>query len=342
MARKRTGRGRSRFDQLSRIFKAKAITDSALTQKRSNFRGKRSFPTDVSPLLVLASLNATESAISHSMGKRIDEQTEAGRDMTTRSESTEVAQPPRFGPDITCFALRNHNLDGGVQSMLKGEIEDGMDRKHLGSKKQQTNLVKRKGPSIHRIKNKTEVELETRWKGCSKPTFVDERTIQQDYPLVLYAYWELRGGREEVTGINLFHIFQIRRWKVKDEKLKFLVQWVGYPPKDSTWELAWRTEREILEDLYRLCAAAEKAGDNALEDVIESRFLRKETRHVKDLGDLLQQCVRISKQAGHGLYHLDRELRANNGVVPWASFNDPDKSDQLLRGVVADLYKTAV
>jgi ferritin heavy chain len=52
--------------------------------------------------------------------------------------------------------------------------------------------------------------------------------------------------------------------------------------------------------------------------------------------------VRVSKQAGHGLYHLDKELRANNGVVPWASFNDPDKSDELLRGVVADLYKAAV
>ncbi|SPJ71780.1 uncharacterized protein FTOL_01508 [Fusarium torulosum] len=105
---------------------------------------------------------------------------------------------------------------------------------------------------------------------------------------------------------------------------------------------ALQTKKEILEDLHRLCAAAEKAGDKALEDVIKSRFLRKETRHVKDLGDLLQQCVRISKQAGHGLYHLDKELRANNGIVPWANFNDPDKSDELLRGVVADLYKAAV
>ncbi|KAF5704798.1 hypothetical protein FMUND_12356 [Fusarium mundagurra] len=285
MARKRTERGNSRLDQLSRIFKAKAITDSALTQKQSNFRGKRSFPTDVSPLLVLASLNATESAISHSMGQRIDEQTEAARDMTMRGESTEVAQPPSFGPDVTCFALRNHNLDGRVQSMLKGEIEGGMDRKHLESKKQQTNLVKKKDPSkleglgepvdvgniaelaaseeqrddaeepryevkeiiSHRIKNKTEIELETRWNGCSKPTFVDERTIQEDYPLVLYAYWELRGGREEATGINLFHVFQIRRWRAKDKQLQFLVQWVGYPPKDSTWELAWRVEKFATE-----------------------------------------------------------------------------------------------
>ncbi|KAH7471835.1 hypothetical protein FOMA001_g13344 [Fusarium oxysporum f. sp. matthiolae] len=285
MARKRTGRGQSRFDQLSRIFKAKAITDSALTQKQSNFRGKRSFPTDVSPLLLLASLNATESAISRSMVQRIDEQTEAARDMSMRGESTEVAQPSRFGPDVTCFALRHHNLNGGVQSMLKGGIEGGMDRKSLGSKKQQTNLVKRKDPTkpegpgepvnagntaelaeseeqrddaeepryeveeiiSHRIKNKTEVELEARWNGCSKPTYVDERTIQEDYPLVLYTYWELRGGREEATGINLFHVFQIRRWKVKDEKLQLLVQWVGYPPKDSTWELAWRVEKFATE-----------------------------------------------------------------------------------------------
>jgi hypothetical protein len=64
---------------------------------------------------------------------------------------------------------------------------------------------------------------------------------------VLYAYWELRGGREEATGINLFHVFQICRWKVKDEKLQFLVQWVGYPPEDLTWELAWRVEKFATE-----------------------------------------------------------------------------------------------
>ncbi|KNB06198.1 hypothetical protein FOXG_06986 [Fusarium oxysporum f. sp. lycopersici 4287] len=260
MTKKKTRRGRSRLDQLSRIFKAKAITDRALAQKQSNFRGKRSFPTDVSPLLVLASLNATESAISHSMGQRIVEQTEAAHYMTMRGESTEIAQSPRFGPDVACFALSNHNLDGGLQPILRGEIESGMNRKHSGSRKQQTNLAELAESEeqrddaeqlryeideiiSHRIKNKTEIELETRWNGCSKPTFVDERTIQQDYPLVLYDYWEPRDGREEATGINLFHVFQIRRWKIKDKKLQFLVQWVGYPPKDSTWELAWKVEK---------------------------------------------------------------------------------------------------
>ncbi|TXC07109.1 hypothetical protein FocTR4_00003533 [Fusarium oxysporum f. sp. cubense] len=104
---------------------------------------------------------------------------------------------------------------------------------------------------------------------------------------------------------------------------------------DATWLESYLVQRGGR-------SKPKKAGDNALEDVIESRFLRKETRHVKDMGYLPQQCVRISKQAGHGLYHLDKELRANNGVVPWASFNDPDKSGELLRGVVKDLYKAAV
>jgi ferritin heavy chain len=53
------------------------------------------------------------------------------------------------------------------------------------------------------------------------------------------------------------------------------------------------------------------------------------------MGDLLQQCVRVSKQAGHGLYHLDKELRENGGVVPWGEANDPDT-------ITEELYKVKV
>lgn len=97
-------------------------------------------------------------------------------------------------------------------------------------------------------------------------------------------------------------------------------------------------EKALLDDALRLCGAASEQGDNALEDMIEQRFLRKETRHVKDMGDLLQQVVRISKQVGHGLYHLDKELRQNNGVTPWSGYNDPDKSDELLHAATGGLY----
>ncbi|KAJ5283334.1 hypothetical protein N7505_001314 [Penicillium chrysogenum] len=50
--------------------------------------------------------------------------------------------------------------------------------------------------------------------------------------------------------------------------------------------------------------------------------MRKEIRHVKNLADLLQQVVRVSKQPGLGLYLLDRELRHTDGIVSWDSAND--------------------
>ncbi|KAH6873604.1 hypothetical protein B0T10DRAFT_499636 [Thelonectria olida] len=301
MARTRTSRinaratRQSRFIQLSRIFSAKTIAHSALTRRRqsvkqSDLKGfhandKRNFPTEVSPLLVLASLNATESAISYSMGQMIDEQTETAQDTIMRDVATDVIQPSKLGPDVAYSAPRNHDalpkLDNEDKPMSHGKMEGGKDRKHLEGKKQKKNSAERKDTNkpedreeptdadhttelaepeekrddteesryeveaiiSHHTKNKTEVELMIKWTGCSEPTLVDERTFQQDCPLMLYRYWEFIGGREEATGINLFHVFRIRRWKVKDEKLQFLVEWVGYPPEDSTWELAWRVER---------------------------------------------------------------------------------------------------
>lgn len=99
-------------------------------------------------------------------------------------------------------------------------------------------------------------------------------------------------------------------------------------------------EKVLLEDLLRLCKMADAKEDYALEDVLETRFLKKETKHVKDLGDLLQQCVRISKQVGHGLYHLDKELRENSGVIPWSRNNNPDYTDELLAAAMKDLGDT--
>ncbi|KAK5092228.1 hypothetical protein LTR70_001964 [Exophiala xenobiotica] len=100
---------------------------------------------------------------------------------------------------------------------------------------------------------------------------------------------------------------------------------------------AFQREKELLEDLLRLCKTADEAGDYALEDAIETRFLKKETKHVKDMGDLLQQCVRISKNVGHGLYHLDKELRESKGIVPWAHNNNPDSTDEILSAAMGDL-----
>lgn len=116
------------------------------------------------------------------------------------------------------------------------------------------------------------------------------------------------------------------------------IEWPDDPvdPIQPVYE-ALQVEKAIMEDCLRLCKDADDNHDAALEDVIESRFLKKETKHVKDLGDLLQQCVRVSKAPGHGLYHLDRELRETGGVVPWGKSNHPDNSDALLEAAASAL-----
>lgn len=46
-------------------------------------------------------------------------------------------------------------------------------------------------------------------------------------------------------------------------------------------------EKSLLEDLEQLCSLADRSGDIALADAIQSRFMCKETRHVKNHADLL-------------------------------------------------------
>lgn len=102
---------------------------------------------------------------------------------------------------------------------------------------------------------------------------------------------------------------------------------------------AFSVEKRILEDLERLCHMAEKCGETSLVDALQSRFLRKEARHVKDLGDLLQQVARVSKQPGMGLYILDAELRHGRGKVPWSFQNDPDKHDEAMVHIESKIYE---
>jgi ferritin heavy chain len=98
---------------------------------------------------------------------------------------------------------------------------------------------------------------------------------------------------------------------------------------------ALHVERSILEDAQRLCDVADKYKDYALQEIIESRFLQKETKHVKDMGDLLKEAARISKVPGHGLYHLDKDLRVSCGKLPWGHYNNPESAELVLKDVAA-------
>ena len=124
----------------------------------------------------------------------------------------------------------------------------------------------------------------------------------------LEKYLITRGGRSTPTDI---------------EAPKF--EWPDSPiePVKPCRE-AMKFQRQLFDDLQRLCTLAEKHQDTALVTALENRFLRKHAKHLKSLGDLLEQVARVSKQYGLGLYILDKELRYCNGCIPWQSLNDPD------------------
>lgn len=120
-----------------------------------------------------------------------------------------------------------------------------------------------------------------------------------------------RGGRSKPTAIEPPNI-----------------EWPDRPvePLGPCME-AFKVQKKLLDDLTRLCKLAQKSEDASLLDAMQTRFLRKHAKQVKNLGDLLQQTARVSKQPGMGLYLLDHELRCNKGTIPWMVANDPDVQD---------------
>jgi ferritin heavy chain len=133
----------------------------------------------------------------------------------------------------------------------------------------------------------------------------------------LEKYLIIRGGRCKPTNI---------------EAPKY--EWPDSPVEPvGPCREAFNVQRKLFVDLEKLCTLAEKCQDTAIVNAIESRFLRKHAKHLKNMGDLLQQVTRVSKQPGLGLYHLDAELRHNNGCIPWMSMNDPDIIEEGIRAV---------
>ncbi|KMK56800.1 Soma ferritin [Aspergillus fumigatus Z5] len=147
------------------------------------------------------------------------------------------------------------------------------------------------------------------WHRSAKECLIDMEWLEK--------YLIIRGGRCKPTNI---------------EAPKY--EWPDSPVEPvGPCREAFNVQRNLFVDLEKLCTLAEKCRDTAIVNAIESRFLRKHAKHLKNLGDLLQQVTRVSKQPGLGLYHLDAELRHNNGCIPWMSMNDPDTIEEGIRAV---------
>ncbi|KAG5781479.1 hypothetical protein H9Q73_004898 [Fusarium xylarioides] len=88
----------------------------------------------------------------------------------------------------------------------------------------------------------------------------------------LYSYWEERGGRQQVTGLNLFHVFKVKAKGWDKGEWFYDCQWVGYSPKDNTWEPEAKIlshapaaveDWEVREAARKARVAARKAAEEA-------------------------------------------------------------------------------
>ncbi|KAM0338396.1 hypothetical protein ACHAPU_011335 [Fusarium lateritium] len=66
---------------------------------------------------------------------------------------------------------------------------------------------------------------------------LSEREVQASQPTLVYSHWKGLDGRDKTTGYDQFHIFRIINHRVLNNgKISYLVQWVGYCKRESTWE----------------------------------------------------------------------------------------------------------
>ncbi|KAL1953373.1 hypothetical protein VTO42DRAFT_2944 [Malbranchea cinnamomea] len=153
------------------------------------------------------------------------------------------------------------------------------------------------------------------WQRCAAACLIEGHWLEK--------YLVQRGGRSKPTDLAAPKI-----------------EWPDSPVEPvAPVREAFKVQKELLEDLERLATLSGKVGNNALKQEIESRYLHRKTRHVKEMGDLLQQTVRVSKQPGHGLFHLDQELRQHEGKIPWGHWNDPENLEKTIEDVTVALRR---
>jgi hypothetical protein len=99
----------------------------------------------------------------------------------------------------------------------------------------------------HKVhKTDSTVSITVLWKDSSI-TFEDEYHLHAQVPSLLFDYWSGLGGRDDATGLKTYHVFKVLEHKDQyvNKKLRtsYKVEWVGFPPTETTWEPAYKIEK---------------------------------------------------------------------------------------------------
>ncbi|KAF4435001.1 hypothetical protein F53441_13615 [Fusarium austroafricanum] len=71
---------------------------------------------------------------------------------------------------------------------------------------------------------------------------ISEFEAQELKASLVYAYWRRLGGRNEATGLDVYHPFDILSHEIINCEVFYQVQWIGYSTRDTTFEEASMVE----------------------------------------------------------------------------------------------------
>ncbi|KAF4453674.1 Chromo domain-containing protein T09A5.8 [Fusarium austroafricanum] len=85
--------------------------------------------------------------------------------------------------------------------------------------------------------NDDKIQLEVQWKDGDK-TWTEEEIFHADNKAALLAFWRtFKNGRPQNPDQgDVYHVFAIRKHRVRKGEPEVLVEWVGYDNSERTWE----------------------------------------------------------------------------------------------------------
>lgn len=107
------------------------------------------------------------------------------------------------------------------------------------------------GFKTHRVdKDAATVEFLVNW-ADGEASWEPEWSLQDQVPNLVFEYWDAKGGREEATGFDTYHVFKIlkRTMPSSGNQPQYQIQWVGYRRKESTWEPEDKVRKMAPEEL---------------------------------------------------------------------------------------------
>ncbi|KLO80881.1 uncharacterized protein LW93_9126 [Fusarium fujikuroi] len=151
------------------------------------------------------------------------------------SRSSEAAESPR----------RSSRASRVTEAQINGTKktpEEQPEEAHFGEEEEEVQAEDDKRYEFVRItdhrwaEGEDEIELLMQWKD-GETSWISEELLHTDNRQALFAYWRSQpNGRPTNPENDVYHVFAIRKHRVRNGIPQVLVEWLGYDASENTWE----------------------------------------------------------------------------------------------------------